>query len=90
MIAAVALAAACGGDDRQERTGRVLSIDNGQLCITDDRGETSTCVDVPDSRAMAGVDVGECVVTSVDLADTDSRVEVLPESGCIDADSPDG
>ena len=98
LLAAATLAgAACGGstgDDAGDDglvTGRVVSLeaDASRYCVSPDRGETQTCVDVPDPKAVEGVDVGECVTTSPDLTAEGSKVEVVDEAACAAGDLGD-
>jgi hypothetical protein len=70
-------------------TGRVMSITAQRYCVSVDRGATRTCVDIPDSRAVEGVEVGECVTTTRDLTSEGSRVEVVPEAACAAGDLGD-
>jgi hypothetical protein len=90
---AVALAlgtAACSGGDGDDEpdtvTGLVMSLTQDRYCVSPDRGETQTCVDIPDPRAVAGVDVGECVTTSRDLTAKGSKVEVVDDAACAAGD----
>ena len=96
VLCGVALfVAACGGDDADDDpgliTGRVVSLDAdlSHYCVSPDRGATKTCVDVPDPRAVQGVDVGECVTTSPDLTSKDAKVEVVDEAACAAGDLGD-
>jgi len=90
VLAGALGAAGCGGDDGPEViTGRVMSRTDARYCVSADRGETQTCVDVDDPRAIEGVDVGECVETTADLTSEDSRVEVVPEAACAAGDLGD-
>jgi hypothetical protein len=87
----LALAGACGGGDGGNAdagvvTGRVMSLSEDRYCVSDDRGATETCVDVPEPRVIEGVDVGECVETTRDLTSEGSRVEVVDESACAAGD----
>ena len=85
--------AACGGsdDDPDVVTGRVTSLapDASRYCVSPDRGETETCVDVPEPQAVEGVDVGECVETTKDLTSEGSRVEVVDDAACAAGDVGD-
>ena len=98
LVAAATLAtAACGGggdggdDDAGTITGRVVSLeaDASRYCVSPDRGETQTCVDVPDPKAVEGVDVGECVTTTPDLTSEGAKVEVVDEAACAAGDLGD-
>ena len=94
MVAVVALAtAACGGggtgDGGPETvTGRVMALDATHYCVSPDRGETRTCVDIPsgDAEAVQGVDVGECVTTTPDLTSEGSFVKVVDDAECAAGD----
>ena len=91
VTGAVLLLAACGGgtgdgDDDDTVTGRVMSLTEERYCVSPDRGETQTCVEVPDPRAVEGVDVGECVTTTRDLAAEGGKVAVVDESACAAGD----
>jgi hypothetical protein len=94
LLAAALATAACGGsgsDDEADAdtvTGRVVSLaaDASRYCVSPDRGETQTCVDVPDPKAVEGVDVGECVTTSRDLTAAGSKIEVVDEAACAAGD----
>jgi hypothetical protein len=96
-VIAVALVtgAACGGggdgdaDDATTVTGRVMSLTEERYCVSPDRGETQTCVDIPDQEAVEGVDVGECVTTSTDLTSEGSGVEVVDDAECAAGDVGD-
>ena len=96
-LLAVALAAsACGGSGSDDPppdtvTGRVVSLeaDASRYCVSPDRGETETCVDTPDPKAVEGVDVGECVTTSRDLTVAGAKVEVVDEAACAAGDLGD-
>ena len=105
-FAALALAlalggAACGrgddgaGDEPELLTGRVVSLDADarRYCVSPDRGATRTCIDVPDPKAVEGVDVGECVTTSPDLTSAGSKVVVVDDAACaagdLGGDAPD-
>jgi hypothetical protein len=79
-----------GAGDDGVVTGRVVSITADRYCVSPDRGETRTCVDVPDARAIEGIDVGECVETTRDLTSEGSRVAVVPEAACAAGDLGDG
>jgi hypothetical protein len=100
LAAGVVLAlGACGGGggdgagsaDGDTVTGRVVSLeaDASRYCVSPDRGETQTCVDVPDPKAVEGVDVGECVTTSRTLTAEDGKVEVVDEAACAAGDLGD-
>ena len=84
---------ACGGTgdggDADVITGRVMSLREDRYCVTADRGETQTCVDVPDPKAVEGVDVGECVETTRDLTSEGARVQVVDEAACAAGDLGD-
>ena len=94
-VATLALTAgACGSDGGAADdvpdtvTGRVVSLeaDASRYCVSPDRGETQTCVVVPDPKAVEGVDVGECVTTTRDLTSKGSKVEVVDEAACAAGD----
>ena len=93
IVAALGVASCGGGGDPEPETvtGRVVSLeaDASRYCVSPDRGETQTCVDVPDPKAVEGVDVGECVTTSPDLTAEGSKVEVVDESACAAGDLGD-
>ena len=90
----VAVVGACGGasDDGEAGvvTGRVMARTDERYCVSPDRGETQTCVDVPDPAAIEGVEVGSCVETTADLTSEGSRVEVVDEAACAAGDLGDG
>ena len=93
LLTAALAVAACGGSDGDEVdaetvTGRVVSLeaDASRYCVSPDRGETETCVDVPDPTAVDGIDVGECVTTSRDLTVEGAKVEVVDEAACAAGD----
>ena len=93
LAAALALCttAACGGDDGDGDeaatvTGRVMSLTDERYCVSPDRGETETCVDIPDPKAVVGIDVGECVMTSPDLTVEGSSVRVVDDAECAAGD----
>ena len=97
-VAAVLLAACGSGGNKSDGgtqdgpdvvTGRVMSLTAERYCVSPDRGETETCVDVPDPAAVQGVDVGECVETTADLTSEGSRVEVVDEAACAAGDLGD-
>lgn len=88
----LAVLAACGGGgdgDDGVVTGRVMSRTDDRYCVSADRGQTETCVDVPTPAAIEGVDVGECVETTRDLTSEGSRVEVVDEAACAAGDVGD-
>lgn len=89
--AAALLAAACGdeGESPSTVTGRVVSLTDERYCISPDRGETETCVDVPAGRSVQGIDVGECVTTARNLTSPGARVEVVDERECAGGDLGD-
>ena len=96
LVLAGATTAACGsgsggGDDDGPATvtGRVMSLNASSYCVSRDRGETQTCVDVPDARAVEGVDVGECVTTTKDLTSEGSFVKVVDDAECAAGDLGD-
>ena len=94
LVTAALAASACGSadDDAADTvTGRVVSLeaDASRYCVSPDRGETQTCVDVPDPQAVEGVDVGECVTTSPDLTWEGSSVEVVDDAACAAGDLGD-
>ena len=98
IVAASLAVAACGGSagdggdaNADTVTGRVVSLeaDASRYCVSPDRGETQTCVDVPEPKAVEGVDVGECVTTSRDLTSEGSLVEVVDEAACAAGDLGD-
>jgi hypothetical protein len=86
----VGLSGACrrsgDGDGPATVTGRVVSLTAEVYCVSDDRGVTKTCVDIPDQQAVAGVDVGECVTTTLDLRVSGGRVEVVADAACAAGD----
>ena len=92
--ATIALSAAAGcGNDLEDApgaddtvTGRLMSLTDEQYCVSPDRGETETCVDIPDPKAVEGLDVGECVTTTTDLTSEDSFVEVVDDAECAGGD----
>ena len=89
LVASLATAACgSGGDDDGPTTvtGRVMSIDAQRYCVSPDRGESQTCVTIPDPKAVDGIDVGECVTTTPDLTSEDSLVEVVDEAACAAGD----
>jgi hypothetical protein len=94
LAATTILTAACGGGSSSDDgpatvTGRVMSIDAERYCVSPDRGDTRTCVAIPDPKAVDGVDVGECVTTTPDLTSEGARVEVVDESACAAGDLGD-
>jgi hypothetical protein len=92
VVAGALIAAGCGrgGDGPDVITGRVMSRTDARYCVSADRGETQTCVDVDDPRAIEGIDVGECVETTADLTSEGGRVEVVDEAACAAGDLGDG
>ena len=96
LAALTLVTGACGGgddtgDDDRTVTGRVVSLeaDASRYCVSPDRGETQTCVDVPDPKAVEGVDVGECVTTTRDLTSEGAKVQVVDEAACAAGDLGD-
>lgn len=91
VVAGALVAPGCGGgeDGPEVITGRVMSRTDARYCVSADRGETETCVDVDDPRAIEGVDVGECVETTADLGIGGGRVEVVDEAACAAGDLGD-
>jgi hypothetical protein len=90
-VLVLASGAACdgGGDGESDDgtvTGRVMSLDAERYCVSPDRGETETCVDIPDPRAVQGVDVGECVTTTPNLTAKGSFVKVVDDAKCAAGD----
>ena len=75
-----------GSDPPDTITGRVMSLNAERYCVSPDRGETQTCVDIPDPKAVQGVDVGECVTTTPDLTSKGSKVEVVDDAKCAAGD----
>ncbi len=89
-VVVLGLGACGGGDDAADLiTGRVMSVTSTRVCVSPDRGATSRCVEVPDPKAIEGVDVGECVRSTVDLASEGSRIEVVPDATCAAGDAGD-
>jgi hypothetical protein len=95
-LAAATTASSCGrssgrtggsGDDGAGAvTGRVMALDAERYCVSPDRGRTQTCVDIPDPKAVQGVDVGECVTTTPNLTAKGSFVKVVDDAKCAAGD----
>jgi hypothetical protein len=91
-LAAATAAPSCGrsggnnGNDDGTVTGRVMALDAERYCVSPDRGRTQTCVDIPDPRAVQGVDVGECVTTTPNLTAKGSFVKVVDDAKCAAGD----
>jgi len=92
-VVLLVVAGACGGggagDEGDIVTGRVMSLTDDRYCVSADRGETETCVEVPEPTAVEGIDVGECVETTRDLTSPGSRVEVVDDAACAAGDLGD-
>jgi hypothetical protein len=63
-----------------------MALDAQRYCVSPDRGETQTCVDIADPKAVQGVDVGECVTTTPDLTSEGSFVKVVDDAECAAGD----
>ena len=93
-LAAATTASSCGrsgssggGDDGAGTvTGRVMALDAERYCVSPDRGRTQTCVDIPDPKAVQGIDVGECVTTTPNLTAKGSFVKVVDDAKCAAGD----
>ena len=81
-----------GGDGDRTVTGRLMSLEGGRACVSPDRGETETCVDLPGSADDAddpgadGLDVGRCVTVDPEAY----RMELADEAACAAGDLGDG
>ncbi len=87
-------ATSCGGgdttDDRPRTvTGRLMSVTGNRSCVSDDRGETTRCVDTGDpGDSAAGPEVGECVELTEEPAADGERGSIasVDESACAGGD----
>jgi hypothetical protein len=89
LLALATLASRCENANNRPSSvavGRVVSIDGAKVCVTEDRGESRRCATFPDRGAMAGVDVGECAVLAIAETGAASKVEVVDDAECVDAD----